>query len=351
MKKKIYCFIFTLTVLINTGLAFGEDLELDMQTGMSGDTVTYTVTLENAQNQDIENFQFDLTFDSEILGYEGNFEKGDLSQNFSDTFFQVVELQTSGSGTIRVTGVGTIIPAGSTGSIVKIEFKVATCIDTLINFVDLTNDVEDFSTKEGGFTCLTETPTLSPTATVGTTPTPNPTATVGTTPTPNPTATVGTPTPSPTATVATPTPSPTPTATQSPVPTPTPTVKPLHTFSFNCDRSLKKKGFLGALGLETLSLKVGEFASCDIQLVGATDGEPVEVRLIQGLFSRLQLSIKPRSVILVGNDQVATITIDAIAPGKSTLAWLTPDDEGNFKANNTALNDGRLWGMACEVKP
>ena len=149
-------------VLVISGLwmgsVFSQNLAINDQSGQVNDTVSFTVSINNASNS-IESMQFDISYDSSVLVYTDNFTKGSLVSGFM--YFDVRETST---GQIRIAGITTsALSSGVSGEVVKLEFTVKSCSESTLTPINLEDDLSGWSTGDGQFTCSTTTVTPSPT--------------------------------------------------------------------------------------------------------------------------------------------------------------------------------------------
>jgi hypothetical protein len=195
-------------------------LDIGDASGMAGDTVSFVVEI-GVNPTDIQDFQFDLYFDSSALDYvAGSFTRGPIIQDWL-----LVDDNIIAPGHIRVAGLDPTlsIPAGSVEVLLAFQFTVTCsgCVDGqtfLMDLRDLAGAITLYQDLDGTFTFLVATPTpLPPTATpVPPTATPVPPTATPVPPTATPVPPTATPVP-PTATPVPPTSTPVP-PTATPVP-------------------------------------------------------------------------------------------------------------------------------------
>lgn len=143
----LFCFGFLL-ILLNNHIVYSGDLEIDDQTIMDDEEVTFSVSINNAPT-DLSDIQFDIRFDKEVLSYNNEFDSGELVSDF--TSFDVGEID---QGLLRVEGLSTEpIPTGSTGILTQIKFNVNLCSETTLELDNLVLDLQGLSTKNGTLTC------------------------------------------------------------------------------------------------------------------------------------------------------------------------------------------------------
>jgi len=117
--------------------------------GSVGDVVTFSV-LVNKTPRDIETFGFSVVFDSDVLGYTGDYEKGQLAEGFQ--FFDVNE---EVKGRVNVGGftVWGEIKEGSSGELLKLDFRVLECRDSVVEIKDLVDSMSDWYEVMESFRC------------------------------------------------------------------------------------------------------------------------------------------------------------------------------------------------------
>lgn len=167
--RNLVFFLITL-LAINTGMVYAQSLDINDQSAEVGDTVNFTVSMSNIPNA-VESLLFEVSYDTSVLDFTGNYTDGSLVSEFSQ--FGVNEVS---SGQIRVVGFTTSeIASGSSGEVVKLEFTVKTCANSTLTLTGLEDDLSSWNTGDGQFSCTsvsqTPTPTATATATPGTTPT------------------------------------------------------------------------------------------------------------------------------------------------------------------------------------
>ena len=171
-KNSINLLIFgfiNLLFLLNAGLLFSADIEIDDNAGAAGDQRTFTVSINNAP-KDIRGLQFNVKFDSNVMSFAGK-EDAALASSF-DQFNVVVDPNNNDILIAAGISFGSGISSGTTGDLVLLKFKVNICQDTTIELIDLKGDTAGLSTKNGQFICSTTgapTPTPPPTSDDGAT--------------------------------------------------------------------------------------------------------------------------------------------------------------------------------------
>lgn len=176
MVKVRYLVVFLiLFVAVNTGMVYAQSLDINDQSANAGDTVNFTISVNNAPNA-VDAVQFDVSYDTSVLDFTNNFTKGSLVNSF--TYFDVKE---NTGGQIRVAGITTTsLKAGTSGDVVKLEFTVKNCTNSTLTLTGLEDDLSGWSIGSGQFTCASSTATPTPTSTAK----PSPTTTATPTPTP-----------------------------------------------------------------------------------------------------------------------------------------------------------------------
>ena len=155
MKRKTIInmsILFLLAGLLSFGnwaSASAADLNLDDQPCAAvGNSVTFTVTVDNAPNQ-VAALGFDVTYDNTILQFD-SYEGGALVANFD--FFKAAHPD----NLIRVGGFeagADNIPAGATGTLVFLTFTVLAEGSTDLVFLNLKDDMKEGWTTDDGTFC------------------------------------------------------------------------------------------------------------------------------------------------------------------------------------------------------
>jgi hypothetical protein len=161
--------------------ALAQQVQVDTQPGTVGETVTFTVSLDQA-TKTINALGVILTYDPTVLRYAKTFTKGPLVQEFE--FFDVHERQ---PGEIRVGGFTTkqAIPAEGGGKLVSLSFTVLRAGNTTVQIARVVDDLAGMQTIPGTFTgraavhqdtppAATPTPQPEPPGDVPTPPAPTP---------------------------------------------------------------------------------------------------------------------------------------------------------------------------------
>ena len=144
------CNLIILFVLSNIGLVFSAELEISDQEGITGDQVTFTVSISNIP-VDIKAMEFTILYDTDALSFEDKVD-GALVSDFD--FFDAATVE-GNKEVIKIVGFGSDpIAAGTTGTIAGLRFRVNSCQGTRLAYLNLLGDVKDFSIKNGLFTCM-----------------------------------------------------------------------------------------------------------------------------------------------------------------------------------------------------
>jgi len=123
--------------------------------GLHLDIVTIPVLFDNSPN-DVDAFLFDLIYDSDALTFN-DFSRGDLTAGFSESN---VGANVTSTGVLTIGGYDTTaIPAGSTGTLIFLEFEVncSSCSPYETSNLEATNlqdDLLNWETDNGTFTFL-----------------------------------------------------------------------------------------------------------------------------------------------------------------------------------------------------
>ena len=159
MKIRYLAIFSILFFLAAIGKVYAQSLDINDQSGETGDTVNFTVSMNNIPNA-VGALQFEVSYDTSVLDFTDNFTKGDLVSGFS--YFDVSEIS---SGQIRVAGITTTeLESGVSGEVVKLEFMVKSCANSTLTLTGLEDDLSGWSTGNGQFSCtlVSETPTPTP---------------------------------------------------------------------------------------------------------------------------------------------------------------------------------------------
>lgn len=148
----ILCLLLGVIFCLKVSLGHAA-LIIDSQSGQVGDTVTFTIHIQAAQNV-VNALGFDILYDRNVLEYTGSFSRGDVVDGFN--FFSVNEPR---PGRTRVAGftVGEGIAAGRSGVMVTLEFRVAAPGSASLTIVRQVDDVNGWSTQAGVFDGMTAT--------------------------------------------------------------------------------------------------------------------------------------------------------------------------------------------------
>ncbi len=146
MRKTLFIGILSLCMLFGAA-AYGASLEMDIQKASKGETVSFTVSVNNAPNQ-VAAFGFDIVFDPAVLEYK-NYEKGSLVQS-GFSFFDANEIS---EGHLRIGGLdfgGSPMQQGSTGVLVLLTFTVIDNKSCDLAFSELKDDFKTWGSENGG---------------------------------------------------------------------------------------------------------------------------------------------------------------------------------------------------------
>ncbi len=148
-------------------------LQVSFAEGCSGESIQVPVFISNPNNA-MDAFGFDLNYCTDMLEFT-SCQKGELTQDW--TYFDCNESQ---PGVLIIGGFGSpVVPAGSAGSIVLLNFDVEceTCNngdECILSMTDLVDDIADWIPLPGAFTYYCS-PTPTHTSTPQPTDTPIPT--------------------------------------------------------------------------------------------------------------------------------------------------------------------------------
>lgn len=126
-------------------------IEVDDRAGSVGEIIEFTVSVEDVPS-DVKAFGFSVFYDSNVLEYTGDYERGLVIEKFQ--FFEVNE---AFEGKLNIGGFTTknVIKKGSSGGLVKLGFKVLKCEESFLEIKELLDDMTGWSEAEGGFECET----------------------------------------------------------------------------------------------------------------------------------------------------------------------------------------------------
>lgn len=126
-----------------------EAIEIDDKTGSVDETIEFTITIKETP-RNIETFGLSVFFDPNVLEYTGNYEKGLIVREFQ--FFEVNE---EFKGKLNIGGFTTqsIIKKSSSGQLVKLNFKVLKCKESVLEVKNLVDNMDDWYEVEGTFRC------------------------------------------------------------------------------------------------------------------------------------------------------------------------------------------------------
>jgi hypothetical protein len=135
-------------VLGHPPAARAQQVVVQAQHGKVGETLTFTVSLEQALKA-VGAWGFTLLYNPEVLHYTGTFTPGGLVRGFE--FFGVHERQ---PGRIRVGGftTKTAIAQGARGELAALSFTVVGRGNTEMQIVQLVNDLAGLTVVPGTFT-------------------------------------------------------------------------------------------------------------------------------------------------------------------------------------------------------
>lgn len=137
---------------LGMSLGLAQTLSVGEQSGNVGDTVSFTIRIDDALDQDVDAFGFHVTYDPEVLEYV-DFVREELIDNFG--YFDVNGFDKNGKepGRIRVGGVSPVskIERGSSGRVITLEFKVKSPGNTELAVVNLVDDAAGWSVQPGFF--------------------------------------------------------------------------------------------------------------------------------------------------------------------------------------------------------
>ncbi|MGE0083981.1 MAG: cohesin domain-containing protein [Desulfococcaceae bacterium] len=148
MRKGLFVVLVSVCILIGTA-AYGASLEMDTQKAAKGETVTFTVSVNNAPNQ-VAAFGFDISFDPAVLQYKSH-EKGSLIQNG----FSLFDANEISAGQLRIGGLdfgGSPIQQGSSGILARLTFLVLQNKNCEVQLLDLKDDLKNWTVQNGQFT-------------------------------------------------------------------------------------------------------------------------------------------------------------------------------------------------------
>jgi len=128
------------------GKSLVAKLELDDQSGGLGSLVTFTLSVNNASN-DVDSLGLDIGYCEAVLQFISADFGGGLLEPFSfkDVSYPLTNVLRLGAFTA-----GPPLPAGASGPIVKLTFKViARDQDCILPLSDLKDDIVDWSIRDG----------------------------------------------------------------------------------------------------------------------------------------------------------------------------------------------------------
>lgn len=117
-------------------------------------------------------------------------------------------------------------------------------------------------------------------------------------------------------------------------------------FTFNCEHKLK----IGSIiGLEKLTLELGESENCALKLINHEREKIVEVSSLLRRGLRSAIKVEPTRGVTDANGELK-ITITAIRKGKDWISWGISNENGGFEFSKKAYDAGKAWGMFVEVR-
>jgi len=142
-KVPLLIAIGLISLFLGASAALAANLNLDNQGASVGQTVTFTVTVEDTPNG-VDALVFDIIFDNNVLSYEG-FDPGELVEGFL-----LFHVSNPSPGTVRVAGItANPIAAGASGNLVRLNFTVAAGEASDLTFQNLKDDLVGWTTKDG----------------------------------------------------------------------------------------------------------------------------------------------------------------------------------------------------------
>jgi len=151
-KNNIFCFFISLCILVLVTFSMGikataASLILEDQSGEEGNTVTFTVSIDNAPNN-VAALGFHVQYDPSVLSYKG-YSAGSLTSSFD--FFGA---NNASPGTVRVGGFvagSGKIDEGESGTAVSLAFDVVGHEDCEVRLAQLKDDIKSWNTEPGYF--------------------------------------------------------------------------------------------------------------------------------------------------------------------------------------------------------
>lgn len=134
-------------LLIAIGQAPAADLYMNSQTGAEGGVVRFDLNIGNAPN-DVAAFGFEVEYDATVLSFQ-RFDPGPLVGAFTN-----FNVNNTGFGQIRIGGfdIGEhIIPAGESGFLVGLTFRVSGQKDSELAIRELMDDMKTWTAGNGIF--------------------------------------------------------------------------------------------------------------------------------------------------------------------------------------------------------
>jgi len=144
MKIKTIYFSIFLFCLYET--SWSAQLQINTQTGKTGELVTFTVFIHNAPDP-VNAFGFEIAYDPTCMTYQ-SVQRGALISN-GFTFFQASNV---GFGRIRIGGIETgdhLISKEAVGSLALIEFNIIGDNNSYVKLENLKDDLKTWTTQNG----------------------------------------------------------------------------------------------------------------------------------------------------------------------------------------------------------
>ncbi len=151
--KALAVFLFLFLSFPSVAPVSAADLTLDDRQAGKGETVTFTLAVNNAPRT-LKAFMLDIVYDFSMLSFS-NFTPGELVRD-RYSFFNVVN---RAPGVLRLGAVEPQHPGikkGDSGSVVHITFNVIKEGSCALSLTSLANDVEGWTTRDGHFQALPE---------------------------------------------------------------------------------------------------------------------------------------------------------------------------------------------------
>ncbi len=117
-------------------------------------------------------------------------------------------------------------------------------------------------------------------------------------------------------------------------------------FTFKCDKRLK---FWPVNEIERLELELGDTEKCVTRVINFNPNREVKIATSMRKGFRQAIKVEPEAAVSGKNGEIE-FTITALKRGIEWVGWAVADDDGRFKFNKKAYDDGRAWGMFIEVR-